>query len=131
MPSIVRSILAVIAGPVTVVALSEGPDAILRANQGWFGEATPDYQLMTATAYRILAGIAGGYMTALFAPNRAMTHVTVLGVIGFALSLLGVYVNMTQHLGPDWYPIALAVTAFPSVSLGGRLRAGSPKAVQS
>jgi len=134
MPNIIRSILAVIAGMIAVVVLSEGTDAALRLT----GILPPladkasytTMMFMAATVYRTLAGIIGGYVTAALAPPPAMTHVIVLGVIGLALSLAGVYVNMTQHLGPEWYPIALAVTAFPSVWFGGRLRLGNSKVAQ-
>jgi hypothetical protein len=134
MPYIVRSILAIFAGVIAVVVLSEGTDAILRVA----GVFPPDPKaphtnemLAAATTYRTLAGVVGGYATAMLAPDKPMLHATVLGMIGLALGLVGVYVNVAQHLGPDWYPIALAVTAFPSTWIGGRLRSAPKKANQS
>lgn len=48
-----------------------------------------------------------------------MRHAVVLGVIALTLSTFGAIATITQYdLGPDWYPIALAVSAFPCVWLG-------------
>ena len=80
---------------------------------------------------RTLAAVAGGYITAMLAPDKPMLHATVLGIIGLALSVAGVVNNAINHLGPDWYPLALAVTAFPSAWIGGRLRGASKKATHS
>ena len=135
MPSILRSILAVFAGILSVVVLSEGTDAMLRS-AGIFpplneqGSYT-DEMLAAATVYRTLAGIVGGYVAAALAPANPMRHAVILGAIGLALSIAGVVANEMNHLGPTWYPIALAITAFPSAWLGGRLRSGSTRAVQS
>lgn len=127
MPGFVRSILAVLAGIATVVILSEGIDAILRG-VGAFPplENKAAYtagMFAAATTYRTLAGIAGGYVTATIAPFNPLHHAVILGVIGLALNVAGVVANAINHMGPDWYPIALAATAFPSAWLGGRLRA--------
>jgi hypothetical protein len=84
-----------------------------------------------ATVYRTLAGVAGGYVTAALAPANPMQHAAVLGIIGLTLSVAGVIANAVNHLGPDWYPIALAVTAFPSAWIGGRLRSTSANVRQS
>lgn len=51
-----------------------------------------------------------------------MRHVIVLGAIGTALAILGVVATADLNLGPRWYPIALAVTAFPTCWLGGWLQ---------
>jgi len=125
MPAIVRSILSVFAGLLTVVILSEGTDEILRGlGAPMTGEGPhANEMLAAATTYRTLAGVAGGYITATLAPANPMRHTVILGVIGLALSILGIVMNAIYHLGPDWYPVALAVTAFPSAWLGGRLRA--------
>jgi hypothetical protein len=63
------------------------------------------------------------------APRNPMHHALVLGVIGFAPSLAGAIAAIRMDLGPDWYPIALAVTALPCAWLGGvlhRVARGSP-----
>ena len=50
-----------------------------------------------------------------------MRHVAVLGTIGFITASAGALAAMNMNLGPNWYPIALAVTGFPCVWLGGVL----------
>jgi hypothetical protein len=122
---VVRSVFAVFAGLLTVVILSEGTDFVLRS----FGVLPPleagmgaytTAMLGAATAYRTLAGVVGGYVTASLAPARATRHALVLGGIGTVLSVIGLVVMW--GVGPAWYPIALAVLAMPSAWLGGRLR---------
>ena len=49
-------------------------------------------------------------------------HVWVLGVIGFIVGMAGAIAAMPMHLGPAWYPIAIALTALPCAWLGGVLR---------
>jgi hypothetical protein len=74
-----------------------------------------------ALSYRTVYSVASGYVTALLAPHARMRHVVVLGIIGLIAGTAGVIGTMDLGLGPRWYPIALAVTAFPSVWLGGWL----------
>jgi ABC-type xylose transport system permease subunit len=51
-----------------------------------------------------------------------MRHVVVVGIVGFVAGSAGAITAITvADLGPDWYPIALALTAFPCVWLGGVL----------
>lgn len=49
-----------------------------------------------------------------------MKHVKILGVIGTLGGITGIFAgwNLSDH----WYPIALAVTAFPLVWLGGKMK---------
>jgi len=121
---IVRSILAVVAGMITVVVLSEGTDFVLgKLHLISFDGPDPTVPFAIATLYRSIAAIAGGFVTAKLAPAAAMTHAIVLGAIGTALALAGVLANLSMpHL---WYPIALVVTALPCTWLGGRLAAKS------
>ncbi|MBI1210280.1 MAG: hypothetical protein GC190_02360 [Alphaproteobacteria bacterium] len=135
MPSLVRSVFALVAGIVTVVVLSEGTDALLRGIGVFPPLSEPtaytNEMFASATVYRTLAGVVGGYATATLAPAKPMFHAIFLGVIGLVLSVAGVVANTVNHMGPDWYPIALAVTAFPSVWLGGRLRVSTRRPVQT
>jgi hypothetical protein len=51
-----------------------------------------------------------------------MRHVLVLGIIGLITGSAGAIATISMaDLGPDWYPIALALTGFPCVWLGGLL----------
>jgi hypothetical protein len=121
---IVRSVLAVLAGIVAVVVLSEGIDFVV-VKLGLLSFNGPDLAVpfAIATLYRSVAAVVGGYVTARFAPNAPMTHAIVLGAIGTAAALAGV---LTHLSAPDlWYPIALVVTALPCSWIGGKLAARS------
>jgi hypothetical protein len=119
---VVRSVLAVFAGLVVVVVISEGLDFVLRS----LGIFPPFDQVAAFTTpmfaaalvYRTLAGVVGGYIAAALAPANPIAHALVLGAIGLGLSTLGAV--MMWGVGPAWYPITLAVLALPSAWLGGR-----------
>lgn len=118
-----KSIGAVLAGIIVLAALSVITDTILEKagifpppEQGLF----ITWMLALALTYRCIYQIIGGYVTAALAPSNPKKHVTILGIIGVVLSIVGIVVgwNLSQH----WYPIALAVLAYPTVWLGGKLR---------
>ena len=118
-----KSIWSVLAGFLTVVVLSTATDLIFEGlgvfppiGQGIF----ITWMLVLALSYRIIYTVLGGYITAKLAPQNPMKHVTVLAVIGTIAGFIGIFVgwNMSEH----WYPIALAVTAFPCTWYGGKLR---------
>lgn len=118
-----KSIWSVLAGFLTVVVLSTATDLIFEGlgvfppiGQGIF----ITWMLVLALSYRIIYTVMGGYITAKLAPQNPMKHVTVLAVIGTIAGFIGIFVgwNMSEH----WYPIALAVTAFPCTWYGGKLR---------
>ena len=122
MPTL-KSIGAIFAGFVTVALLSTLTDFILES----VGVFTPPgegffvtWMLIVALSYRILYTVAGGYVTALTAPNRPMRHVVILGSIGTVLAIVGTIVGW--DLSAHWYPIALVVTALPCTWFGGYLR---------
>jgi uncharacterized membrane protein len=118
--NILKSIGAVLAGFLTVFILSVATDALLEyigvlpaQTEGLFDTKL----LVLALAYRSLYAMLGGYVTARLAPSNTMRHVAILGVLGTIGGIVGIFVgwNMSDH----WYPIALAVTAFPLVWVGG------------
>jgi hypothetical protein len=119
---IIRSILAVLAGMVTVVVLSEGTDFLLgKLGVLSFDVPDPTVPFVFATLYRSIAAVVGGYVTARLAPGAPMAHAIILGAIGTALALAGV---LTHLSAPNlWYPIALVVTALPCSWLGGKIAA--------
>lgn len=123
-----QSIWSVVAGMLVVIIVTTIVDTVLH----WAGVFPPldvpiDNRLsLIATSYRIVIGIAGGWVTAKLAPAKPMKHVLILGVIGTVLSTLGVVATLSQAgsgraLGPLWYPIALAVLAIPQSWVGGRI----------
>ena len=46
-------------------------------------------------------------------------------MIGFVIGTAGAIATIPLHLGPAWYPIAIAATALPCAWLGGRLQGRS------
>jgi hypothetical protein len=83
-----------------------------------------DALFLLATAYRIVYGVAGGYLAARLAPDRPMQHALTLGVVGLAISIAGAVAtwNAGPAFGPKWYPLALIALALPCAWAGGRLR---------
>jgi len=121
-----RSIGALLAGFLAVVILSIGTDGVLHA-MGTFpalGQPMSDALFLLATAYRIVYGVAGSYITARLAPDRPMQHALVGGAVGLVLSIVGAVAtwNRVPSLGPHWYPLVLVATALPCAWLGGKLR---------
>ena len=126
MPSrLLRSAAAIVVGFFSVAVLSLGTDQVLHVLQVYppWGEPMYDPGLNAlALSYRILFTIAGGYITAILAPHSPMRHVAIVGVLGLLSGSAGAIVAIRMaNLGPNWYPIALAVTGFPCVWLGGVL----------
>jgi hypothetical protein len=120
-----RSIVAVAAGFLTVVVLSLATDQlfhVLNVYPPWGQPMWESHLNALALAYRIVYTLLGGFITARLAPGAPTRHVTILAVIGLAAGTLGAIAAITQaNLGPAWYPLALAVTAYPCTWLGGRI----------
>ena len=124
----VRSIGAVLAGVLAVIIISLGTDVVLHATgiyPPWF-QPMAEALWVLALAYRIVYGVAGGYIAARLAPNRPMAHALALGVVGLALSIAGVAANWNKgpEYGPRWFSLALIATALPCAWIGGKLRVG-------
>jgi hypothetical protein len=122
---VVRSIGAVFAGLIAVIVITTATDLVLHAT-GVFpqlGQPMSDSLFGVATAYRIIYGIAGGYITAWLAPDRPAFHALILGLIGLLLSIIGAVAtwNAGPAFGPKWYPLTLVVIAIPTAWLGGKL----------
>ena len=126
--NIPRSIGAILAGFVFVFIVTLSTDQLLHLTGVFppWGASMVGYDaaLLLATAYRIVFGIAGSYVTARLAPDRPMQHALLGGLIGLALSIVGAAVtwNGGPAFGPHWYPLALIVTALPTAWAGGKLR---------
>lgn len=123
--NILKGIGAILAGMIFIIVTHTLTDLVLES----LGIFTPPSQglhitwmVVTATIYRSLYTIGGGYVTAALAPDPPMRYVVILGLVGLVLGILGAIVTIPLHLSPAWYPIALAVLALPCVWLGGRLR---------
>jgi hypothetical protein len=124
--SVVRSVVAVIAGFLVTAVLSLGTDVVLHATgvfPPWF-QPMSDSLFVLATFYRIMFTILGGYVTARLAPSTPVRHSLILGGIGFLAASAGAAAtwNAGPEFGPKWYPILLVVTAIPCCWLGGKIR---------
>jgi hypothetical protein len=121
----IRSVVAVFFGFITVVVLSLGTDQILHVLKVYPPWGQPMYEPglnLLALAYRIVYAILGSYIAARFAPRNPIRHAMALGIIGLVLSTAGAITTITKYdLGPAWYPIALVVTALPCAWIGGAL----------
>ena len=60
-------------------------------------------------------------LTGKLAPTRPILHSFILGLIGLTMSTAAAIAVIPLDWGPAWYPIGLAVSALPSVWLGGWL----------
>jgi hypothetical protein len=120
-----RSISAVAAGFLTVAGLSLATDQLLHVLEVYPPGGQPMWETSLnalALSYRLVYTLLGGFITARLAPQAPMRHATILALIGLAAGTAGAIVAITQaDLGPNWYPIALAATAYPCTWLGGRL----------
>ncbi len=125
--NIPRSVGAIFAGFAFVLIVTLVTDQLLHVTGVFppWGASMVGYDaaLLLATAYRIVYGIAGSYVTARLAPDRPMQHALLGGFIGLALSIVGAAVtwNGGPAFGPHWYPLALIVTALPTAWAGGKL----------
>lgn len=136
----VRSILAVLTGVLTLTAISFGIEAIvdpvlLRA----FPEALPDRAAISHSvpaslltfAYGTFSVAVGGYVTAWIAGRAPMRHALIMGILQAALTILAMTTLRDQ--APMWIWMSSIAMSLPAAVLGGawrtkqtRGRAGSP-----
>jgi hypothetical protein len=92
-----RSIWA-IAGLLFIFIVTSIVDVVLHATSVFppWGQPMSDALFGLATAYRIVISVAGCYIAARLAPDRAMGHALVLGVIGVVISAIGAAVTGTR-----------------------------------
>lgn len=118
-----KSIWSVVAGFLVVAVLSTLMDSVMEAVHifpriGSGVLSTP--LLIFALSYRMIFTVLGGYVTATLAPKNPMKHVIILGIIGTIAGIGGIFAGW--NLSAHWYPIAIAVTGFPCVYVGGKLK---------
>jgi hypothetical protein len=122
--NILKGIGAILAGMIFIVVSHTGTDFALE-KLGIFTQPSEGFHItwmvVTATIYRCIYTVGGGYLTAALAPTPRMRYVMILGIIGLVLGTLGAIVTIPMKMAPAWYPIALAVTALPCTWLGGVL----------
>jgi hypothetical protein len=117
-----KSVWAVVAGILFIIVVTTMIDIVLHV-AGVYSTKEPltNPLALLATSYRIIIGIAGGYLTARLAADQPMRHAMILGVVGVVLGLLGLLATWNLNLGPKWYPIVLVVLAIPQCWLGGKI----------
>jgi hypothetical protein len=123
--NILKGIGAILAGIIFIVITHTGTDFLLE-KLGIFPPPGQGFNItwmvLTATVYRSIYTVGGGYLTAALAPEPRLRYVMILGLFGLVMGTLAAIVTIPMKLGPAWYPIALAVLALPCVWLGGRLK---------
>ena len=129
---IFKSIGAVLAGFILTLILTRGLDILLEST-GIFPSVEEQqkhgfnilWMNILAIIYRVVFTIIGGYVTAKLAPSKPMKHVLILGIIGTIIAIIGniVVANIPEmaNVLPLWFSIALVITAFPSIWIGGKL----------
>jgi hypothetical protein len=116
-----RSTGAVLAGVLAVIVLSLVTDELFHMAQVYppWDQAMHDPRLnLLALSYRCVYNVVGAYITARLAPRNPPRHLWVFALIGFALGTAGAIATIPMNIGPAWYPILLAVSAFPCTWLG-------------
>jgi hypothetical protein len=119
-----RSVLAVFTGFLVVVVLSLGTDQLFHAlgiYPPWNQPMRAPGLNLLALSYRLVYDTLGSYLMARLAPYAPMRHVWIGAAIGFVLSSVGAIGAIRMNMGPAWYPIALAVSAWPTAWIGGNL----------
>ena len=119
-----RSVAAVFVGFLVVIVLSLGTDEVFHLLQVYppWNQPMPEPGLnLLALSYRLVYDTLGSYIMARLAPYAPMRHVWVGAAIGFVLSSAGAAAAIRMNVGPAWYPIALALSAWPTAWLGGHL----------
>jgi hypothetical protein len=76
---------------------------------------------LLALTYHLVFAVLGGFVTARLAPDRPLAHAMVLGILGIAISTLGLIAILMQDLAPAWYAGALIVFSIPVTWLGAKL----------
>lgn len=124
-----RSIAAVVAGFFAVAGLSLATDQLFHVLEVYPPWGQPMFNTglnVLALSYRVVYTVLGGFITARLAPRAPMRHVMMLGIIGLIAGSAGAIGAIAiGGLGPNWYPIAIAVTAYPCTWLGGLMGSGS------
>jgi hypothetical protein len=120
-----KNFLAVIAGLAVVIVVSTGLDFVMHRTGvfSYDNTAMTTANWLLALGYRLVAAIAGGWVTARLAQSRPIYFAVILGVIGTVVGLAGLFAAWAASplLGPLWYPALLVVTAIPCTWLGGTL----------
>jgi hypothetical protein len=120
-----RSILAVVAGCVVLIATAMLTDALLLklfpAMVNAQGRVESHAVAFLMMSYSIAYCVFAGYVAAALARRREVAHACALGIV---LVLLLIYPTIKfWETTPAWYHVALFVLTIPACVAGGRWRA--------
>lgn len=123
----IRSVLAVLAGIAVLIATSFAIETAVNPLLMWaFPKSLPSPEALAANpwartlmfAYGSLCMAAGGYVAALVARRRPVTHAAVLGIVQAGLTILAMFSPEANHASPAQW-ILIAVLSIPSAIVGG------------
>ena len=126
MPSLLRSVLAVVVGFVVIGALAFGTGALVASM--WPGAHGADGTPGTTTArvaqllYVGVFAVFGCWLAGRLAPGRPMAHALAVGVLGLILNVASAWAMKDGH--PAWYLAAGVLTTMLWAWIGGRLAEG-------
>ena len=128
----VRSVLSVLAGIAVLTVTSFAIEAavnplLIRA----FPETLPGPEALSANpwvrtltfAYGLMCVAAGGFITALVAQRRPVTHAAAMGVVQAGLTILAMLSPVADHASRvQW--IVIAILSIPAAIVGGVIYKG-------
>jgi len=127
MPSVQRSVLAVVVGFVVIGALAFGMGTLVASM--WPGALDAAGNLATSAArvvqllYVGVFAVFGCWLAGRLAPTRPMAHALAVGVLGLILNVVSAWAVKDAH--PAWYLAAGVITTMLWAWIGGRLAEGS------
>ena len=126
MPSILRSVLAVVVGFVVIGALAVGAGTVVAST--WPDAVGADGTPATTAArlaqllYVGVFATFGCWLAGRLAPSRPMAHALAVGVLGLVLNVATAWAVKDSH--PAWYLAAGVLTTMLWAWIGGRLAEG-------
>ena len=124
MPGILRSILAVVGGYVTMAIVVMLFTAVVKTlSPSWFAsEGAPVAPYLAVNiCYSFIAAFAGGYVVAWIAARFPLQHAVALGGLVLVMSIVSAMQYGNRQ--PRWYQALLAMLMPLAAILGGWLRA--------
>jgi hypothetical protein len=123
MNKILKSVLAVLAGLITVFVLSVVTDHLLELGGFMSVEPfgfNPWWICIVVIISRCTYTIAGAYFTAKLAPSRPMVHAMVIGIAGLITGTSGTV--MMWGNGAHWFLLVLTILPIPCAWIGAKLK---------
>ncbi len=123
MPSIVRSILALVAGYVSMAVVVVALTVLIKRKApewiGSVGKPNPTY-IYANLFYSFGAAMIGGFVTALLAPRAPLAHAWALAGIVFGLAVVSAVQSRNEQ--PRRYQNALAIIGPLGAVFGGMVQ---------